>query len=289
VATTPPWIVQSSPVGASKGLPEPSGSPAWVVKSGAVNPPANTAQPAAFDPTKEGKLQGIWDYTKNTQADTGIANVPTEQYKPYVNYLENNQSGEDGMNRTQTWNEMNWDALPNKGVTKYGKIGEDAILVKNINGLNDKNQVYFDDNYGWVTHKSNVSQDHNWLHTIGSNGALMASLAMGGLMGVALPAGMIAAGVKGAMGAAPGMMNGDWKSAAAGLVGSGLGSYGVSQGMPTWAVPLVKAGVSTAANGFNQNSLVNAGISAAGGALGLPDWIVKTATPLASMYIQGRG
>lgn len=229
------WQAQQAPQPSQQpqqGAPAPS--PVAAIAPVKAQPAAVTPPPAAnggylpasaWDPNKVGKLNGIWDYTRNYQNDTGLANRPTDEYAPYVNYLENTQSGEDGMTRTQTWNEMNWDALPNKGVTKFGKIGEQAVRVNNPEYLNDKSMMYFDPDYGWVTHKSNIQNDDNWLEKLAGNGALMASLAMGGLAGVGLPAGAIAGGVKAGMGALPGVFKGDWQSALMNLAGAGLGSY----------------------------------------------------------------
>lgn len=231
MATTPPWIVQSSPTGASK-------APPWLIKSDPTTP-APTTQ---YDPTKQGKLQGIWDYTKNANADTGMARVPTDEYAPYVNFLENTQSGEDGMTRSTTWNEMNWDKLPNKGMTKYGKIGEQAISVKNIEGLRDKSQVYFDDNYGWVTSKANVNHDHNFIGKYLSPKTvtpLMMAGAFSGLAGIAGLGGLAGGAVK----AVPGLVN----SAISGSfnpVGLGLSALGASGYVPSWVVPAAKAGMS---------------------------------------------
>ena len=274
MATTPPWIVQSSPVGASKAVTEPSGSPAWVVNSGAVNPPANTAQPTAFDPTKTGTHDDF--YNAYVQGDTSKYGDAIKMEDVWV-------GGEGGSNQTQKI--IDWEKLPNQGNTKYGRIGEQVVKVNNPEYIKNKDLISFDPAYGWITPKGNEVIEHNFVGDIGGNGAMIAGLAMGGLMGVGLPAGALAAGVKAGFNALPGVFGGDWKNAAIGLAGAGAGAAG----LPSWVVPAAKTAYSVATNGFNPASLVGAGLSMGAGALGVPDWIVKTATPLASMYIQGRG
>jgi hypothetical protein len=279
VATTPPWIVQSSPVGASKGLPEPSGSPAWIVKSGAVNPPANTAQPAAFDMTKTGTHDDF--YNAYVQGDTSKYGDAIKMQDVWV-------GGEGGSNQTQKI--IDWEKLPNQGNTKYGRIGEQVVKVNNPEYIKNKNLISFDPVYGWITPKGNEVIEHNIVGNIMKPSnvapALMAGMFAGaaGLTGLT---GLAGSAFKAVPGIAQSAMSGNFNPINIGmnLAGAGAGALG----LPSWVVPAAKTAYSVATNGFNPASLVGAGLSMGAGALGAPDWIVKTAAPLASMYIQGRG
>jgi hypothetical protein len=209
---------------------------------------------------------------------------------PYHQYIydEDLGSGEDASHHN-IQKHVEWDKLPNQGVTKFGRIGEEAVRVNSPKDLNNADMLYFDPAYGWVTHKSNIKKaDKNIIGKIGSNGPLMASLAMGGLMGVALPAGMVASGVKTAFNTAPALAKGDYKAAAAGLVGGALGAGAQGMGVPSWVVPAAKTAYGVAKKGISTDSLINAGLGYGAGQLGLPSWVVPTATSLGRMYTSGR-
>ncbi len=294
MATTPAWVVQSSSTGPSK-------QPAWVVPSGFSTAPKTTG----FDPSKHGTHEDFYDvyaYGKPSGGNVGgegssqISDVDAatmadwERTHPNAKHIRDESvwsGGEGGSMTSQRI--IDWDALPNKGMTKYGRIGEQVARINDTKNLNNADMIYFDPAYGWVTPKANVKQaDKNIIGKIGSNGAMMASLAMGGLMGVALPAGMIATGVKTAMNTAPALAKGDYKSAAAGLVGGALGAGAQAMNLPSWVVPAAKTAYGVAKNGVSTDSLINAGLSFGAGKLGLPSWVVPTATSLGRMYTKGR-
>jgi hypothetical protein len=238
VATTPSWIVQSSPVGASKAVTEPSGSPAWVVKSGAVNPPA---QPAAFDMTKTGTHDDF--YNAYVQGDTS-------KYGDAIHMNDVWVGGEGGSNQTQKI--IDWEKLPNQGNTKYGKIGEQVVKVNNPEYIKNKGLISFDPVYGWITPKGNEVIEHNVVGNIMKPSNVAPALMAGMFAGTA-----------------------------------GLTGLGGLAGSAMKAVP----GIAQSAMSGNFNP-IGLGLNLAGmgaGALGVPSWIVKTAKPLAQMYIQGRG
>ena len=119
----PDWII---PANKTATLSTSGSKPAWIVDG---NTPNNPPNPTQFDSTKKGKLEGIWDYTSTRyNGGTGTSNAPSEEYNPYIFRRENIQSGEDGMTRSDVWNEFNYEAMPNKGKTKYGLV---EILRRN--------------------------------------------------------------------------------------------------------------------------------------------------------------
>jgi hypothetical protein len=130
--------------------------------------------------------------------------------------------GEGGSMTTQR--NIDWGSMPNQGKTKFGQIGTQAATITSLDDVDDKNAVYFDPAYGWVTPKGNIKDNHNWFGKIGSNGALIASLAMGGLMGVGLPAGLMASGVKAGMGLLPSIGQGEFDPYKLAITAAGLGA-----------------------------------------------------------------
>lgn len=262
MATTPPWIVQSSSVGASKGLPAPSlaagKTPSWVIQS-------NPKPTGGFDPNKHGTHEDFYDvyaYGRPTGGNVGGEGSFTnsevdpammaewERTHPNAKHIRDESvwtGGEGGSMSSQRI--IDWDALPNKGMTKYGRIGEQVARINDTKNLNNADMVYFDPAYGWVTPKQNLKDNHNWFGKIAGNGPLIASLAMGGLMGAALPVGALASGVKTAFNMAPSLASGKINpvNIALGLAGS----FAPSMGVPSWVVPAAKAGIGLS-NMYNQ-------------------------------------
>jgi hypothetical protein len=236
-----------------------SGAAPTMIKAPTLSPPPGAGQPIAVTPTpaaREGVITSN-DGMIGNWANQGIYGIGTNaggsDYAKYSDYFdlfgknndwENYQDqvtgkygdavrmnsgdvwvgGEGGSMQHQASANIDWSKMPGQGMTKAGRL--DSVTRANDAGsLIDPNKRVWDPNYGWVTPKNNIRDDHNWAEKLAGNGALMASLAMGGLMGVGLPAGMLAAGVKAGFGAMPGLTNGNWQSSLMNLAGAGLGSY----------------------------------------------------------------
>jgi hypothetical protein len=289
VAITPAWVVQSSST-------DPSKQPAWVVPSGS----SATPQTTGFDPTKTAKYQGAFDYLNGGISTDPIQNqgqwsggeggsiqdnfVDTKDhgvFKDMVSVSGRDYGGEAATGGGPKY-QLEYEKMPNKGMTKLGRIDQ-VYQVKNERDVLDPRGIVWDNNYGWVTSLKNRKP-----RFADKYGPMIASAAMGGLMGATLPVGALTTGVKTAFNAAPGLANGNWKSAAAGVAGAALGAGATGMGLPDWIVPATKAGVGIAVNGFNPQSLINAGLGYGAGQLGLPSWVVPTATSLGSMYTKGR-
>ncbi len=224
-------------------------TPSWVVAGSNApnNPPTNTQ----FDPTKKGTHGDFYEsYAFGTPTGGNVggegsfstgeldpaALAAWEQEHPSAKYIKNEDvwtGGEGGSMSTQK--NVDWNALPNQGKTKYGQIGEKAVTIKSLEGIQNKDQIYFDPAYGWVTPKSNLKQ--STMNKVMGNGAMIAGLAMGGLMGAALPAGAITSAVKYGFKALPSLASGNFDP-----VSLGLGALGASGYVPSWVVPAANAG-----------------------------------------------
>lgn len=249
MATTPPWIVQSSSVGPSK-------APSWVVSS-----IPTTTTGSSFDPFKEGAYEDAFKYLDGGINSDTIQNqgqfvggeggsyqdnfVDTRDHGKFTGMVD--VSGRDYGGEAATGGgpkyQLNYEKMPNQGMTKVGRIDQ-VFKVDTLNDVINPNAVVWDDNYGWVTSKKNRKP------TLGDKlGPAIASMAMGGLMGAALPAGVLTTGVKTAFNMAPSLASGKFNPVNAGL---GLaGAFAPSMGVPSWVVPSVKTGIGLA-NMYNQ-------------------------------------
>ena len=221
MATTPPWIVQSSPTGASK-------APAWVVSSTPTTLAPTTPQ---FDMTKQGTHDDF--FNAYTQGDTSKYGDAIKMEDVWV-------GGEGGANQTQK--HIDWSKLPNEGMTKYGRIGEQVVKVNNPEYIKDKSKIVFDPAYGWVTPKGNEVIEHNLVGQImkPSNVApMMMAGAFGGLAGIAGLGGLAGSAIKAVPGLVTSAANGSFNPMSLGLSALGASGY-----VPSWVVPAVKAGMS---------------------------------------------
>lgn len=223
-------------------------APSWVVK--APTTPANTPNNTQYDPSKKGThedVYGLWNSGRPTGGNVGgegsnatgtldpQAMADWEKDNPNHKYFSTSTNwvgGEGGSMQTQR--EVDWASLPNQGNTKYGRIGENAATIKDINTVQNKNAVYFDPAYGWVTPKANLKTSA--MNKVMGNGAMIAGLAMGGLMGVGLPVGGITSGLKYGFKAMPSLASGRFDP-----VSLGLGALGASGYAPSWVVPAANA------------------------------------------------
>lgn len=291
MATTPSWVVQSSPTSGSK-------QPAWVVS----NTPTTTPKAPAFDPSKEGKYEGAFDYLNGNIDASSIQNqgqwvggeggsyqdnfVDTRDhgiFKDAVSMTGRDYGGEDAIGHGPGY-QLDYTKLPNNGMTKFGRIDQ-VYQVKGLDDVLNPNAVIWDDNYGWVTSRAN--RKPRFADKVGPG---VASLAMGGLMGVALPAGLAGGLVKTGMGIAPSISQGKFDPVSIGM--SLAGNIGGSMGLPGWVVPTAKTAYGVATQGFNPTMLANMALGYGANALGLPSWVVpavKTGMSLSQMYNQGRG
>lgn len=249
MATTPPWIVQSSSVGASK-------TPSWVVS----NTPTTTTG-SSFDPQREGKYERAFDYLSGgINADT-IQNqgqwiggeggsyqdnfVDTRDHgnlTGMVSIKGKDYGGEDAIGKGPSY-QLEYEKMPNKGMTKFGRIDQ-VYRVQGLGDVINPSAVVWDDNYGWVTPMKNRKP-----RFADKYGPAIASLAMGGLMGAALPAGMLTNAVKLGFNSMPALAKGNINPVNLGL---GLaGAFAPSLGMPSWVVPAAKTGIGLA-NMYNQ-------------------------------------
>lgn len=253
---TPSWIVPTGSPAASNA----AGRPSWVVSGEPAAPKAATN--SGFDPNRQGTHEGAFDYLNGRiSGDNHIKNegqwvggeggtyqdnfVDTYDHgilKDAVSMTGRDFGGEDAIGHGPGY-QLDYLKLPNQGMTKFGRIDQ----VYQVNGLDDvlnPNAVVWDDNYGWVTHKANRKP------RLGDKiGPAIASLAMGGLMGAALPAGMATSLFKTGFNAMPGLAKGNINPVNLGL---GLaGSFAGSLGVPSWVVPAAKTGIGLA-NMYNQ-------------------------------------
>jgi hypothetical protein len=213
----------------------------------------------AFDPAKEGKYEGAFDYLNGgINGDQYIQNQGQWTGGEGGSYQDNfvdtrdhgifkdavSMTGRDYGNESAVGHgpgyQLNYEKLPNQGMTKFGRIDQ-VYQVKGLGDVLNPNAVEWDDNYGWVTSLKNRKP-----RFADKFGPMIASLAMGGLMGAALPAGALATGVKTAFNLAPNVAKGNYQNALMGLAGSALGSFGQSMNMPSWFTPAAKAGLSLA-------------------------------------------
>lgn len=249
MATTPPWVVQSSSVGASK-------QPSWVVS----NTPT-TITGSSFDPSKVGKYEQSFDYLSGGIGTDTIQNqgqwvggeggsyqdnfVDTRDHgnmSGMVSVKGKDSGGEDAIGHGPSY-QLEYDKMPNHGMTKFGRI-DNVYRVENINDVFDPNAVIWDDNYGWVTSKKNRKP-----RFADKVGPAVASLAMGGLVGAALPAGLLTSGVKLGFNSLPALAKGNINPVNLGL---GLaGAFAPSMNIPSWVVPAAKTGIGLA-NMYNQ-------------------------------------
>jgi len=236
MANTPSWIVPAPK--SNTGT-----TPSWVVKAPVVNSTSNNTQ---FDPTKKGThedVYGLYAYGRPTGGNVGgEGSFATGELDPQVmaDWEKDNPNhkyftedavwsgGEGGSMTTQK--NVDWASLPNQGNTKYGRIGENAATIKSLDAVQNPNAMYFDPAYGWVTPKSNLKQ--STMNKVMGNGAMIAGLAMGGLMGAALPAGAITSAVKYGFKALPSLASGSFDPVSLGLGALGAGGY-----VPSWVVP----------------------------------------------------
>lgn len=228
-------------------------TPSWVI-------PAKTQQPQTqtptFDPSKQGTHQGAFDYLNGNIDSSQIQNqgqwtggeggsyqdnfVDTRDhgiFKDAVSITGRDYDGEAATGGGPKY-QLDYTKLPNQGMTKFGRIDQ-VYQVKNINDVLNPQAVVWDDNYGWVTSRQNRKP------RLGDQiGPGIASLAMGGLMGAALPAGMLSSGVKTGFGALPQIAKGNYQGAGLSLLGAGLGAFGQGIGMevPKWVIPAAKTG-----------------------------------------------
>lgn len=216
-------------------------------------------------------------YTPNLEGYDGL-------FRP----TSNPTGGEDPGRMEVSSLQSSWDTskLPNEGKTVLGSDINNVWRVNDLDRVINKNAVVWDDNYGWITPMSNKK-----LNTADTLGPGIASLAMGGLMGAALPAGMITSGVKTAFSMAPSLAQGklDPTSAALSLIGSYGGNLAGGMGLPDWVVPAAKTAYSVATNGINPASLVGSALSYGAGQLGAPDWLIPAAKQLYTIYDKGKG
>lgn len=226
-----------------------STTPAWLKPAGTNNTPNNTQ----FDPSKKGTHEDVYGlYTSGRPTGTNVggegsstigdidpqAMVDWEKDNPNHKYFSESSNwvgGEGGSMQTQK--EVDWASLPNQGMTKYGRIGENVATIKNIDAVQNKNAVYFDPAYGWVTPKQNLKQ--STMNKVMGNGAMIAGLGMAGLMGVALPVGAITSGVKYGFKALPSLASGRFDP-----ISLGLGALGASGVAPSWFSPAANTGYS---------------------------------------------
>lgn len=243
MATTPSWVVQSSPTSGSK-------QPAWVVS----NTPTTTPKAPAFDPSKEGKYEGAFDYLNGNIDGSLIQNqgqwvggeggsyqdnfVDTRDhgiFKDAVSMTGRDYGGEDAIGHGPGY-QLDYTKLPNNGMTKFGRIDQ-VYQVKGLDDVLNPNAVVWDDNYGWVTSRQNRKP-----RFADKFGPMIATAAMGGLMSTALPAGLLSKVVSSGFKALPSVASGNFSPVGLGL--SALGTVGGSLGVPSWVVPAVKTGMS---------------------------------------------
>lgn len=243
MATTPSWVVQKSPT-------EAVSQPKWVVSSGSTTTPKSTG----FDPSKEGKYEGAFDYLSGGIGTDTIQNqgqwvggeggsyqdnfVDTRDHgvlNGMVSVKGRDTGGEDAIGNGPSY-ELQYDKMPNQGMTKFGRI-DNVYRVQGLGDVIDPRGVVWDDNYGWITSKANRKP-----RFADKYGPMIATAAMGGLMSTALPAGLLSKVVSSGFKALPSVASGNFSPVGLGL--SALGTVGGSLGIPSWVVPAVKTGMS---------------------------------------------
>lgn len=226
-------------------------NPSWLIPASTQQKQTTTS--SGFDPKKQGKYEGAFDYLSGG-ISTGIENqgqwVGGEGGSYQDNFVDTRDHGAlSGMVKVGSRDygnesaigsgpkyELDYEKLPNKGMTKAGRIDQ-VYRVEGLNDVINPNLVIWDDNYGYITDKRNRKP------RLGDMvGPMVASLAMGGLMGAALPAGIAASGVKAAMSVAPSVSRGKFDPVSLGM--TALGVAAPSMGMPSWVIPAAKSGYS---------------------------------------------
>lgn len=176
---------------------------------------------------------------------------------------------------------VNWDKMPK---TAFGQP-TGSIDASSISGYDpaqddimyDKTMKYKDPNYGWITPSQNVNLHAGKWEEAGYQYA--PAIFMAGMGGMAA-----AAGMGGGMGLAQSGINavgtasegGDWRQAAAGLAGAGLGAAGYG--------PVVSAlpGAAYNASQGNWGGVAGTAAGLAAGAAGAPSWSAPIASGAAS-------
>lgn len=214
--------------------------------------PVQQTQRPQFDPQRQGKYEGVFDYLNGNIDGSQIQNqgqwvggeggsyqdnfVDTRDhgiFKDAVSMTGRDYGGEDAVGHGPGY-QLDYTKLPNNGMTKFGRVDQ-VYQVKNLDDVLNKNAVEWDDNYGWVTPLKNRAP-----RFADKFGPMVASLAMGGLMGAALPAGMLTQGVTQGLKAMPGLVNGNFNPI--GLATNLAGSYLGGMGVPSWMIQAGKAG-----------------------------------------------
>jgi hypothetical protein len=215
---------------------------------------------------------GTHTVTKTNEGGTFTEEVPNDtqtidtskipdKYKGMVQKIYGPSGGSQGDVQ------FDFSKLPNMGMTKYGplsqmtQLGSDKDAGPNLfndatkhggrpqdsEAAQDHSKVYWDDNYGWLTPKSNmfkpIPEKDTALDYVGKYGSMAAMMAMGmPALGGSMLGGLAASGL-GAI--HQGGETGDWKKAiigaAPGLIGAGIGLSGIGGSLPSLPPELAQA------------------------------------------------
>ena len=244
-------------------------TPSWIIPAPKASTPAYTPK---VDPNS-GTYRDIFNYmdggfySPQSLIDPGLSQmgdnaqhnfVDPNAYNtwkakgPYENVIgieDYSGMGDDSKGAGKRF-KVDYSKLPNGGMTKFGSV-QDVIPIrsqKELNNLRNKGMVYYDPNYGLITHRNN-KKDSLWDTIPGMAVQLGAGAMLGGAAGAVAGGAFAGAGLSssvgtalGRFGAAVGQSNGKIN---AGQIGSLAGGM---LGAPSWATGLARTGYDMAQN-----------------------------------------
>jgi hypothetical protein len=195
-------------------------------------------------------LSTIGDNAQHVFQDPNKINTwqAPDQFRDVIKTEDFTGYGDEGKGAGKRFN-IDYSKLPNGGMTKYGSVA-DVIPIRSqydLNKLKNKGMVYYDPNYGLITHRSNKKDS-----TLDKVTAGVVQAAAGGMLGAGLGAvggGMLGGALSPSVASGLGNMGvGSLTSGKAPGLGSLTSLAGSYFGLPSWARGLASYGVNAATN-----------------------------------------